>query len=119
MSDRLPYAATKASIPYEGLTPLPVSVLLENVRSLYNVGGFFRTMDAAGCERLYLCGITGRPPQRAISKTALGAEETVAWQHAPEAASIVEQLRRGYYEIAAIETSVHSVDLFDWQPNFP
>ncbi len=119
MSDRLPYAATKASIPYEGLSPLPVSVLLDNVRSLYNVGGFFRTMDAAGCDRLYLCGITGRPPKSAITKTALGSEETVPWQHAADAIPLIDELRAKQYEIAAIETSVHAVDLFDWQPNFP
>ena len=70
MNDRVPYLATLASAPYEGLA-LPVSVLLDNVRSMYNVGSFFRTMDAAGCERLYLSGITGRPPKNAISKTAL------------------------------------------------
>ena len=119
MSDRLPYAATQASIAYEGLTPLPVSVLLDNVRSLYNVGGFFRTMDSAACERLYLCGITGRPPKSAITKTALGSEETVAWQHHADAVALIEELRCKHYEIAAIETSVHAVDLFDWQPNFP
>src|SRR5258708_1082448 len=119
MSDRLPYLATVASLPYAGLTPIPVSVLLENVRSLYNVGSFFRTMDAAGCERLYLCGITGRPPKRAIAKTALGAEETVPWTHVTAAASLIDDLHARGHEIAAIETSVHAVDLFDWRPVFP
>ena|SRR5438477_2338668 len=119
MSDRLPYLATQVAIPYERLTALPVTVVLENVRSLYNVGSFFRTMDAAGCERLYLCGITGRPPKRAITKTALGAEESVPWVHASEPASLIDQLRARGIEIAAIETSVHAVDLFDWQPVFP
>ena len=55
-----------------------MTIVLDNVRSLYNVGAFFRTADAAGIEKLYLCGITGRPPKSAITKTALGAEETVA-----------------------------------------
>lgn len=119
MSDRVPYAATQAGIPYERLAPIPVSVLLENVRSLYNVGGFFRTMDAAGCERLYLSGITGRPPKRAISKTALGAEETVLWEPAPDAPGLIARLRARGYEIAAVETSVHAIDLFDWQPAYP
>ena len=64
--------------------PLPVCVLLENVRSLYNVGAFFRTADAVALEKLYLTGITGYPPQRMIAKTALGAEETVPWQHIAE-----------------------------------
>src|SRR2546430_481183 len=108
MSDRLPYLATQVGIPYERLTPIPVTVLLENVRSLYNVGSFFRTMDAAGCERLYLCGITGRPPQRAIAKTALGAEDTVPWTQVTAAAALIDDLRARGHEIAAIETSVHA-----------
>ena len=119
MSDRLPYLATQVAIPYEGLAPIPVSVLLENVRSLYNVGSFFRTMDAAGCERLYLCGISGRPPKRAITKTALGSEETVPWVPVTDAASLIDNLRARGHEIAAVETSVQAVDLFDWQPVFP
>ena len=118
-SDRLPYLATEAARPYEGIHQLPVGVLLDNVRSMYNVGAFFRTTDASSCEKLYLCGITARPPKRAISKTALGADETVAWEHHADPAALIQQLRRRHYEIAAIETSVHAVDLFDWQPSFP
>src|SRR5271166_3898351 len=83
--DRLPFLATTAAASYEGIRPLPVSVLLENVRSLYNVGAFFRTADAAGIAKLYLAGITGYPPQRMIAKTALGAEDKVAWEHIPDA----------------------------------
>lgn len=77
MPERIPYLATNGSAAYEGLRQIPVSILLDNVRSMYNVGSFFRTADAAGCERLYLSGITGRPPKSAITKTALGAEDTV------------------------------------------
>ncbi len=117
--ERVPYQATTGAKAYEGWGPLPVSVLLENVRSLYNVGAFFRTGDAVAIEKLYLCGITGHPPRNAISKTALGAEDTVAWGHAPETAAVVNELRARGYEIAAIETSVHAVDLFDWHPRFP
>jgi len=119
MSERLPYLVTRVAQPYERLERLPVAILLDNVRSMYNVGAFFRTADAAGCEKLFLCGITGRPPKRGISKTALGAEATVAWQHEPDAVAAVRQLREQRYEIAAIETSVHAVDLFDWTPAFP
>jgi 23S rRNA (guanosine2251-2'-O)-methyltransferase len=117
--ERLPYLATQAAAPYEAIKSIPVAMLLDNVRSLYNVGAFFRTSDAGGCEKLHLCGITGRPPERAIRKTALGAEETVAWEHHDDACEVVRGLRAGNYEIAAIETSVHAVDLFDWQPVFP
>ena len=118
-ADRLPFQATQLGAAYQAVKPLPVSIVLDNVRSLYNVGAFFRTADAACCEKLYLCGITGRPPQPAITKTALGAEETVAWRHSPAAASMVADLRQRGYEIAAIETSRRAVDLFDWQPAFP
>jgi 23S rRNA (guanosine2251-2'-O)-methyltransferase len=117
--DRIPFQATNAGAPYEQMGRLPVSILLDNVRSLYNVGAFFRTADAASIEKLYLCGITGRPPKRAITKTALGAEETVPWEHAKEAGPLAESLRARGVEIAAIETTVHAVDLFDWAPRFP
>jgi 23S rRNA (guanosine2251-2'-O)-methyltransferase len=117
--ERIPYLATQVAAPYQGLRPIPVSVLLHNVRSLYNVGAFFRTIDAAGCDRLYLSGITGRPPHASLAKTALGAEETVRWEHHPEPSALIRQLREQGAEIAAIETSVHATDLYDWQPRFP
>jgi tRNA G18 (ribose-2'-O)-methylase SpoU len=117
--ERIPFRATDASAHWTGIGPLPAAVLLENVRSLYNVGAFFRTADAVGLERLYLAGITGYPPQKMITKTALGAEETVPWLHISDARTQVQELRARHYEIAAIETSVHAVDLFDWQPHFP
>jgi len=117
--NRLPWRATVAAAAYEDVRPLPVSVLLENVRSLYNVGAFFRTADAVALDKLYLAGITGYPPQNMITKTALGAEETVPWEHVADAAETISKLRAAGYEIAAIETSAHAVDLFDWQPRFP
>lgn len=89
------------------------------MRSLYNVGAFFRTGDAVGLEKLWLAGITGHPPENMISKTALGAEETVAWQHTRDPAAVIRALREAHYEIAAIETSVHAIDLFDWTPRWP
>jgi len=115
---RLPYQATALGQTYEGMRP-PVSVLLDNVRSMYNVGAFFRTADAVGLQALYLCGITAYPPQPAIIKTALGAEQTVPWRHQADARRVVEELRAQGAEIAAIETSLHSVDLYDWHPRFP
>ena len=98
---------------------LPAVVLLDNVRSMYNVGAFFRAADGVGLEKLYLCGITAHPPKKAISKTALGAEETVAWEHDWDAVQLAERLRHGGYSIAAIETNPEAVDLFEWQPKFP
>ncbi len=117
--DRIPFFATRTGAIYEGMGPLPVSVVLDNVRSLYNVGAFFRTADAVRLEKLHLCGITGHPPKRAITKTALGAEETVVWEHDWEPVALVEEMRRRGYEIAAVETAVHAVDLYDWTPHFP
>jgi tRNA G18 (ribose-2'-O)-methylase SpoU len=119
MSERLPYRATTAAAVYEPIAVLPVVALLDNIRSLYNVGAFFRTADAAGLESLFLSGITGRPPHRSISKTALGAENNVRWESSVDARPLLEQLRAKGYEIAAVETSVRAVDLFDWEPAFP
>ena len=117
--ERVPYRATEAAAIYDDVQQLPVVALLENVRSLYNVGAFFRTADAAGLRSLYLCGITGRPPHAGIRKTALGAEATVSWEYATDALAQAARLRGDGCEIAAIETTVRSVDLFDWQPAFP
>ena len=115
----MPFQVTGPGAVYEAIQRLPVSVVLDNVRSLYNVGAFFRTADAARIETLYLCGITGRPPKKAIAKTALGAEEQVAWEHTWDAAGLICGLRARGMEIAAVETSLHAVDLFDWEPRFP
>ena len=117
--ERLPFQATNAGAVYDSGSQLPVAILLDNVRSLYNVGAFFRTADAVRVERLYLCGITGRPPKRAITKTALGAEERVAWEHTWEPVPLIDGLRGNGFEIAAIETAVHAIDLFEWVPRFP
>src|SRR5579863_7162204 len=93
METRIPFRVTSAANPYERIRPLPVSVLLENVRSLYNVGAFFRTADAVAVEKVILAGITGYPPQNMISKTALGAEETVAWEHTREPGTRIAAFR--------------------------
>jgi 23S rRNA (guanosine2251-2'-O)-methyltransferase len=105
-------------------TRLPVVVVLDNVRSLYNTGAFFRTGDACGIERLVLCGITPRPDQgrkqqRAIAKTALGAELTVPWEyHAATAAALSAYAADGYHIVAA-ETSRDAIELYDWTPAWP
>src|SRR5262245_22958454 len=117
--ERIPFQATTLAAAYEGMKQIPVRVLLENIRSLYNVGAFFRTCDAAGVEALHLCGITGRPPAKQIHKTALGAEESVRWQYHASGVELAGILRDSGWEIAAVETSLHAVDLFDWIPNFP
>jgi len=117
--DRLPFRATPLASPYEAFKTLPVAILLDNVRSMYNVGSFFRTADAAAAEKLLLTGITACPPKSAIRKTALGAEETVRWEHARDPMPLLDGLREHGYEIGAIETTPHAVDLFEWVPSFP
>ena len=117
--ERLPYLATTVGQLYARIARLPVAVLLDNVRSMYNVGAFFRTADGAGVQALHLCGITPRPPQSGIAKTALGAEDAIPWTYSPDPVAAIGELRAAGYEIAAIETGVHSVDLYDWTPRFP
>lgn len=117
--DRVPFLATLAAAPYDGVLSLPVAVVLDNVRSMYNVGSFFRTADATAAEKLLLTGITAHPPKNAITKTALGAEETVPWEHHWDPLPPVQTLSARGYEVALVETSLHAVDLFDWQPRFP
>lgn len=81
----------------------PVTVVLDNIRSMYNVGSVFRTCDAFNAEKLYLCGITACPPHKEINKTALGATESVAWEHIEDAATLLQQLKRSGYKILAVE----------------
>ena len=89
--NRLPVADFKA-------TPKsPVVLVLDNVRSLHNVGAVFRTADAFALEHIYLCGVTGRPPHREITKTALGSTESVAWSHTSTTLEAVQQLQGAGY----------------------
>jgi tRNA G18 (ribose-2'-O)-methylase SpoU len=94
-------------------------VLLDNVRSLYNVGAFFRTTDAAGIQMLCLAGLTASPPHRGLTKTALGAERMVRWERSEDPVATLAALQARGYQVAAIETSPDSIDLFDWAPRFP
>jgi 23S rRNA (guanosine2251-2'-O)-methyltransferase len=88
------------------------------VRSLYNVGAFFRTGDAVGLSRLYVSGFTGSPPSKQIAKTALGAEATVPWARV-EPLAVIGGRRAAGWETAAIEIVDDAIDLFDWSPRFP
>jgi len=115
----VPYRATAAGAPYDELVRLPVSVVLDNVRSAYNVGAFFRTLDAVGGTGIFLGGITPTPAHRGVAKTALGAETTLSWSAVADVPRLLDELRVGGVTIAAIETSLAAVDLFDWQPSFP
>ena len=116
---RVPFRATVAADAWDRIGALPVTVLLDNVRSLYNVGAFFRTADAIGITELVLAGITAAPPHPRLAKTALGAERTVSWRHVQTAVDEATQLRENGLQIAAVETSLQAVDLFEWRPHFP
>jgi tRNA G18 (ribose-2'-O)-methylase SpoU len=104
---------------YDGIDRLPVSVLLSDVRSAYNVGAFFRTAEAVRCEHLYLAGISPLPTHRGVAKTALGAQDRVPWSATPDPSELVERLNTDGVCVAAIETSLNAKDLFDWSPSFP
>ena len=95
----------------------PFTLILDNIRSLHNVGAAFRTADAFRAEKIYLCGITGTPPNREINKTALGATETVPWEYSKDTLLILEQLKSEGYVIAAIEQTDKSINLHEFTPD--
>lgn len=95
---------------------IPVILVLDNIRSMNNVGSAFRTADAFGLEKIYLCGITGKPPHREINKTALGATETVEWEYAEDVLETVINLKKQGYTLAAIEQADNSRYLQNYQP---
>ena len=88
---------------------MPLVVVLDDVRSMYNVGSVFRTSDAYRVECIYLCGITGCPPHAEIHKTALGAEESVDWLYFESAEDAVEDLKRRGYKVFAVEQAEGSI----------
>jgi len=95
---------------------LPVIIVLDNVRSLHNVGSVFRTADAFLCEGVYLCGITASPPHREIQKTALGATESVAWKYFATTREALLELRSSGCQVVAIEQVEGAVSLEDFEP---
>jgi 23S rRNA (guanosine2251-2'-O)-methyltransferase len=97
-------------------TKLPLMVVLDNVRSMHNVGSVFRTADAFLLNGIYLCGYTPQPPHRDIQKTALGATETVAWTYAQDIADAIRELKELDYKIWAVEQTVDSIPLQDFNP---
>ena len=96
---------------------LPVVIVLDNVRSLHNVGSVFRTADAFVCEGVYLCGITATPPHREIQKTALGATESVSWKYFPNTSDALATLKSSGYKIAAVEQVEGAITLQDFKPS--
>lgn len=89
----------------------PVIVVLDNIRSMHNVGAVLRTADAFLVEKVYLCGITPRPPHREIRKTAIGAEESVDWEYRKDVFDLVRELKSAGYQIFAVEQTDGSISL--------
>jgi tRNA G18 (ribose-2'-O)-methylase SpoU len=96
---------------YQQTSKFPVVVLLDDIRSAHNVGSAFRTADAFLIQKILLCGITGTPPHREITKTALGADESVAWEYHSTATEAVQDLRSQGYKIIAVEQTTGSTPL--------
>src|SRR5699024_3709478 len=93
----------------------PIVLVLDNIRSLHNVGAVFRTADAFLLQGIYLCGMTGRPPHRDIRKTALGATETVQWYYCSKTADAIRQLREGKYAVWVVEQVENCVSLSEFE----
>lgn len=99
---------------------MPVALLLEKIRSMYNVGSFFRTGDGAGVEKVFISGWTASPPRKEISKVALGAEEVVPFEKvAQDAAQAAETIRSQGYHLIAVEHTSTSRNLYDFDLPFP
>ena len=95
----------------------PLIVILDNVRSLNNVGSIFRSADAFRIQHIYLCGITATPPHKDIQKTALGSTEAVDWSYAKDTLGVVEKLQSVNVKVMAIEQAENATELQDFYPN--
>ena len=93
----------------------PIIIILDDIRSLHNIGSVFRTSDAFLIEKIYLCGITATPPNKEIHKTALGATETVTWEHQKDVLSVIEKLKNENVEVFAIEQVENAVFLQNFE----
>lgn len=103
---------------------LPISVILNNIRSLYNVGSIFRTADGVGVEKIWLCGITGVPGEVRrgrvrLEKTALGAEKAVPWEYRESAVSVIRELKTKGYQLILVEQIEESVPYDQFEPTAP
>ena len=94
----------------------PLIIVLDNIRSLNNIGSVFRTSDAFLIEKIYLCGITATPPHKDIHKTALGSTETVAWEYVENTLDLVKKLQAQNVKVCAIEQAENAIMLNDFKP---
>ncbi|WDO13339.1 RNA methyltransferase [Flavobacterium sp. WW92] len=94
----------------------PLIIVLDDIRSLHNIGSVFRTADAFLIEKIYLCGITATPPNKEIHKTALGATETVSWEYAKDVLEVIDSLQKENIAVMAIEQVENSISLQEFIP---
>lgn len=104
---------------FKSVKKKPIIIVLDNIRSLNNIGSVFRTADSFIVEKIYLCGITAQPPHRDIQKTALGATETVEWEHNTDTLNTVKQLKTKGYKIVAVEQTTNSTFLHQYNKQTP
>ena len=101
---------------FKNAEKIPVVIVLDNVRSMHNVGSVFRTADAFLMQGIYLCGFTPQPPHRDIHKTELGATETVTWQYRKDATELVRELKNDGFRIIPVEQVTRSIPLHAYIP---
>ncbi len=101
---------------FKSVEKTPIIVVLDNIRSLNNIGSVFRTSDAFLIEKIYLCGICATPPNKDIHKTALGATESVAWEYVEDTLTLVEKLKAENVRVLAIEQTENSTKLNTFYP---
>ncbi|MBU6447694.1 TrmH family RNA methyltransferase [Patescibacteria group bacterium] len=107
-------------MPYTKQASKQFYVICQNIRSLFNVGAIFRTADAFGADKIFLTGITGRPPRKEISKVALGAENYIPWEYHRQPARLIKELKKQGIKIVALEQAPgKSKNLNKWQVKFP
>lgn len=99
--------------------PAPFIVIADNIRSAFNAGGIFRTADFFGAEKLILCGYTPTPENAQVKKTALGADESVPWEHANDVRDVIDRLRAEGRRIYALETADNATDISNFKPVYP
>ena len=105
----------KSISDFKSADKMPIILILDDIRSLHNIGSVFRTADAFLIEKIYLCGITATPPNKEIHKTALGATETVAWEHAENVTAVIQKLKTNNINVLAIEQVENAVFLNDFK----
>lgn len=105
----------KSVTAFREATKTPIIIILDDIRSLHNIGSVFRTADAFLIEKIYLCGITAIPPNKEIHKTALGATETVTWEYHKEVTEVIKNLKKDNFSIFAIEQVENAIFLQNFQ----